>query len=215
MISRGVHLIKPGSQAVIVYLSGNKMRLADRAAMLLPRFAMLDADLFWLDYRGQGSSEGQPSVDALQSDVADLLALAARERKPVILHGLSMGSLLAGRAAKNPHVVALVLEGGISTMSQVAEVTTPEWLRTLISVKFDPQLAAFDNLALLAAYERPLPLLVGSRDTDTPPIVSQRLYDAASSSSKMLVVAPDKTHDDTMTSDEAIGAYRRLLASLR
>jgi hypothetical protein len=58
-ISRGVHLVRPGSQAVIVYLGGNKMRLADHGPGLLPRFAMLNADLFWLDYRGQGASEGR------------------------------------------------------------------------------------------------------------------------------------------------------------
>ena len=85
-----------------------------------------------------------------------------------------------------------------STMSQVARGNTAGWLRTLISVRFESSVRSFDDLALFAAYERPLLLLVGMRATDTPPIASQRLFDAAGSSSKMLIVAPDRAHDDAM-----------------
>jgi len=214
VVSRGVHWVKPGSKTVIVYFSGNKMRLAERGPSLLPRFALLDADLFWLDYRGLGASDGQPSLETLQSDAVDLLELAGRARKPIILHGLSMGSLLAGRVGQDPRVAALVLEGGITSVRQVAEVTTPGWLRAVVGFEIDPRLAAFDNLSLLARYERPLLVLVGSRDEDTPPVLSQRLYDAARSPGKRLVIALDKTHRDAMTSDVAIAAYRALLASL-
>ena len=49
---------------------------------------------------------------------------------------------------------------------------------------------------------------------ETPPVLSGQLYDAARSPDKTLVVAPDNTHRDAMTSDEAITAYRRLVASL-
>lgn len=212
--TQGVHLIKSGSRAVIVYLSGNKMRLADRGPVLLPRFAMLDADLFWLDYRGLGASEGQPSLETLQSDTFDLLALASRERKPIVLHGLSMGSLLAGRMARDPRVAALVLEGAIPTISDVAQATTPGWLRPLVEVKVDSQLAAYDNLASISSFDRPLLLLVGSNDTDTPPVLSRRLYEAAKSPSKKLVEVPDRAHDNAMTSNDAITAYRVLLASV-
>jgi hypothetical protein len=71
-----------------------------------------------------------------------------------------------------------VLEGGLSSIPQVADATTPGWLRALVNVMVDPRPADFDNLSLLATYERPL------------------------------------WHGDAMTSDEAITAYRKLLASL-
>lgn len=214
VMTRGIHLIKPNSKVVIVYLTGNKMRLNERGAMLLPRFAQLDADLMWMDYRGQGASEGQPSFENLLADAAELLAVADRLNKTVVVHGLSMGSLLATRTAQSARVSGLVLEGPITTVPQVVEATTPGWLRTVLTIDIEPTLAAIDNTPLVAGFDRPLLILVGQKDSDTPPVLSERLYRAAVSGHKDLLLVPKAEHGDVMTHDAALAVYRRFLVDV-
>ena len=87
-------------------------------------------------------------------------------------------------------------------------------MRALVDIKVAPELAAFDNLAALNEFEKPLLVLVGSRDAETPPALSTRLFDAAKTTRKKLVAAEGKGHLDAMTADESVAAYREFFAGL-
>lgn len=214
VVGHGIRMRAPSAAAVIVYLPGNKMSIAEYGPRLLPSFAQIDADVIWLDRRGLGATGGKADLRELQSDAQAMLALAAREDKPVIVHGLSLGSLLAGTVANDPRVAALVLEGALTSIPNVADASVPDVLKGVIHVRVDPRIAAFDNVAVLQHYDKPLLLLAGSDDKDIPPVHARTLYAAARTRDKTLVIAQGKTHVDAMTSDAAIAAYRRMIASL-
>lgn len=212
--TRGIHLVKPESKFVVIYLSGNQMRLMERGVALLPRFAQLDADLLWMDYRGQGVSDGSPSIETLLADAMDLLALADRLGKPVVVHGLSMGSVLAVRTARDRRVSGLALEGALTNVPQVVEATTPDWLRAIVTIDVAYHLVDLDNIPMVADFDRPILLLAGQDDGETPPILSERLYRAATSAHKALVMVPEAGHPDAMLRDAALGPYRAFLADV-
>ncbi len=73
------------------------------------------------------------------------------------------------------------------------------------------------NLRQTGSIEEPLLLLVGSRDSDTPPRFSRSLYDASSlpTSRKQLVVIEGATHSNVLESPVAISAYRAFLELTR
>ena len=209
--TRGIHLIAPESRVVIVYLTGNKMRIRERGEMLLPRFVQLGVDVLWMDYRGLGASEGEASLDNLQADTAELIDLAASLHKKIVVQGLSMGSVLAVRGAQAPWVSGLVLEGGITSIPQVVDATMPEWAKLFLHVNIAPELSSIDNLETLQKYDRPLLVMVGLDDNETPPVLSKRLYAVASSSHKCLLEVPKAEHRTTMNFDQAIQSYRHFL----
>ena len=147
----------------------------------------------------------------MQSDAIDLLHQADRLQKPVVVHGLSMGSILAVRTAQDPKVAGLVLEGAITSVPQVVDATVPGWLRAFLPITIDPDLAALDNIPLVTRFDRPLLILVGKDDDETPPVLSERLYVAATGTHKSLLEVPKARHADTMTFDAAVQAYRHFL----
>jgi pimeloyl-ACP methyl ester carboxylesterase len=165
-----------------------------------------------MDYRGLGSSEGQPTIENLQSDTAALIDLAAAANKKIVMHGLSMGSVLAARAASDSRVSSLVPEGGITTPDQFIDATMPGWLKLFVHVNKSPEIAEIDNLTSVRCFERPLLVMAESNDAETPPVLSQRLHDVSPSSHKHLLHVTGADHRTTMTFPQAVVAYQHFLA---
>lgn len=214
VLGHGIYLQTKNSKYVIVYFGGNMFRIRDEAPVLLPRFAPLDVDVVWFDYRGLGASDGIPTYDAIQSDAFDVLSYVSRLNKKVIVHGVSMGSLIAAKLSQDPRVDGMVLEGAISTAPELIHNMTPWWSTPFVKVELDGTLQHTSNFPAISAYKKSLLLLIGDRDTTTPVQFSKALYAASPSSRKSLTIVLGGQHGNVMKFDQSGAAYQTFLGTI-
>jgi fermentation-respiration switch protein FrsA (DUF1100 family) len=144
------------------------------------------------EYRGYGGNPGRPSEAALQRDgVALLDALRLRDVPParIVVYGESLGSGVALHLASAERFAAVVIEGGFSSLSEVAQHHYP-WLPVRPFI-----LDRFDNLARIGAVDAPILILHGLDDEVVPVRLARRLYDAAPEP-KALALLPGVGHND-------------------
>jgi fermentation-respiration switch protein FrsA (DUF1100 family) len=136
---------------------------------------------------------------------------------PIILHGHSLGSFIAGHLAAVRETGGVVLEGSVTTAEDWVAAGTPGIAKPFVKVRIAQGLEGRGNLANMARIEEPLLLLVGEKDNTTPPRLSKGLYEASPlpPGRKTLLVVKGARHDNALTKPEAIAAYRRFLDGLK
>lgn len=210
----GVSFMQEGAIANLVFFGGNGMTIAS-SHTILKRFAQIPVNVTWFDYRGSGASEkdGALAIDQLKSDavvVLESVRATSGDELPLVIHGMSMGSLVASHVATQRDIDGLVLDSAITTVPALVENMTPFFA----SATVQPELAKINNMELLENYRGPLMLIVGDEDDITPVEFSQTLLDTAASEQKKLVVIPGREHAYGIKSDMAIGEYRAFIESL-
>jgi len=215
----GVHLRRPGSRATILYFGGNGYTIGRFGAWTAKVFSFLDVDLFITDHRGYGQSEGRPTIAAMEADalaIYDQVAALSDAQKPIVVHGHSLGSFIAGYIAANRPTAGVVLEGSVSTAEEWVRAATPGAAKLFVNVRIDDDLKGRGNLENVRRIEEPLLLLTGAKDKTTPPVLARSLYAASPlpEGRKTLLIVPVANHNQAMMRVEAIAAYRRFLESL-
>lgn len=214
----GIKLTKTDAIVNVILFGGNGMRISASAG-ILNHFALLPANVIWFDYQGMGVSEksAELSIDALKSDALTVFDFAKHEftaQLPLVVHGVSMGSLIAGYVASERHIDGLVLDGAISSVPKLVENLIPIWSKLFSTVTVSPELSEINNEELIAQYTNPLLILSGENDETTPLIYSQQLLDISPSVIKSIKVLPDTKHAQTMKKSEAITAYQLFINEL-
>ena len=147
-----------------------------------------------LDYRGYGRSEGKPNEAGVLADArAARRWLAHREKiadTDVVLMGESLGGAVAVDLAACDGAAALVLESTFTNLPDVAAYHYP-WLPVRWAMR-----ARFDSAAKIANYHGPLLQSHGDADTIVPLQLGKRLFDAANSPKKF-VLLPGHDHNDS------------------
>lgn len=216
-----VVLRHPEALATVVYFGGNGYTVARWAARTSRIYARHPVNLLIVDHRGYGASTGTPGIDALFAD-----ALAVHDhlrddpvlgRVPLVVHGHSLGSFMAGHVAAHRRLGGLVLEGSVGRVEDwTAHLRSrqPLWQRMLVwRVVPTGALAGRGNAAAAAAMDEPVIYLVGARDDVTPAAFSRALYDATPlpAGEKQLVVAHEAGHMAAAESPEFAAAVKALL----
>jgi pimeloyl-ACP methyl ester carboxylesterase len=117
----------PDSKGVIFYLHGNAGSL-DGWADVAPTYLRLQYDVFILDYRGYGKSEGTINSEAqLLRDVqrAYDYVLKSYPEKDVIVLGYSLGSGLAAKIAATNHPRLLILQAPYYSLTEMMRHSFP------------------------------------------------------------------------------------------
>jgi fermentation-respiration switch protein FrsA (DUF1100 family) len=127
-----------------------------------------------------------------------------------------MGSFMAGHVAAHRDTAGAILESSVTTTEDWVASQTGGITGKLVRVKVDPALSGRGNLGNVSRIEEPLLIVVGGKDKTTPPVLSQRLYDASPlpPGRKQLVVVPQANHNDVMIAKTVHAAYARLLAQV-
>jgi len=134
------------------------------------------------------------------------------KHKPVLLHGFSLGSMIAAHVAGQRPAAALVMEGSITTVAELAEAQLPLLMKPFVSFEIEAALKQVDNKAILARIQTPLLVCVGAKDPQTPPELSETLFAASSSPIKQLYTAEDMGHVNLFSQAEAVAQYKNFLA---
>lgn len=210
----GVRFTREGAIANLVFFGGNGMTISS-SFTILKRFAQIPANVTWFDYRASGASEkrGNLTIEQIKNDALVVIDAAGKQfdkNLPLVIHGMSMGSLVASHVATQLEIDGLVLDSAITTVPALVDNMAPSFASTTIQ----PELAEINNLDLLRQYHGPLMLLVGDEDETTPVEFSKTLLEVSVSESKSLVVIPGRDHGYSIKSEAAIKEYRSFIDAL-
>lgn len=214
----GVLLRRPGAQRTVLYFGPNLSTVERAAPRMAAAFSSLNVDFAMFDYRGYGASAaGTITVPRLMADAEEIFdhvtSLPGRAPGSTAVHGLSLGSFMAGHVAARRQTAGLVLEGSATTAEEFASAQIPWFAKPVVRLQISPGLQGQGNLQYMDDLDEPLLVLVGERDTVTRPVFSRRLFEASNlpMSRKQLVVVPGATHDNAMQHPDALTAYEALL----
>lgn len=207
----------PEARVSVLYFGGNNFRIQQNSRNMLEHYSKLGVNLMIVDHRGYGASEGVPSIETLFSDGVNTFDRIKQElpNQPIIVHGFSLGSFIAGHVAKQRPVDALILEGSATNAEDWAAATTPFFAKPFISVEIEPKLLAINNKDNLTTLRAPLLIVVGENDSQTPPSLSKKLYAEASQARyREYVEVPDLGHFSALKTTAFGKAFVALRAQL-
>ena len=105
----------PGAKT-LVHFHGNGETVSDYLdPAYLQSISELGLNCFFAEYRGYGSSTGNPCLQSMLEDVNPIIEYLGLPREKLIVFGRSVGSLFALRAIREfPDIGGLILESGIA-----------------------------------------------------------------------------------------------------
>lgn len=212
---RGLWVHSPDAAVTVYYLGGDSFVVANDGVAIAKSITSAGANVFMLDYRGYGGSDGTPEIASLMSDAeAGLAWLRAKGAKRVVVHGFSMGSFVAAELALRQAVEGLVLESTATNVRTWARHQVPWFAKPFVRIDLPPVLEAQSNLERLQTYSGPLLLLAGGHDRITPVSMARTLADRSVSACKKLVEIKAAGHGDVLHHALAREAYLQLLAAI-
>ncbi|MEP6966254.1 MAG: alpha/beta fold hydrolase, partial [Polaromonas sp.] len=174
------------------------------------RMQQLGFSVLAIDYRGFGkSSPDLPSETGANEDVRaawDWLA-AKYPGRPRYIFGHSLGGALAIElASRVDDEAGTIVEGTFTSIADVFDTMKWGWLplRPLITQRFD----SIDKVGHLGA---PLLVVHGTSDSQIPPALGRKLYEAAPGPKAFVLVEGGSHHN---TTDLGQAQYRIALAGL-
>lgn len=159
-------------------------------------FARCGAALAIMDYRGYGRSEGVPDYrSTLKVDArAAAEALAARDKRPLVIMGRSLGSACLAELCPDPPAgtAGFIWESGYTDLRALLRrrgMEPPE----LFSRE---DLADFDPVPRLRLGRLPLLAIHGAADIHISPEDTCAAFEAAGAKQKALFLVPERGHND-------------------
>lgn len=215
---QGAHFSKSGSVAAVLYFGGNGFVLSKHAEFVLSAYRDTPVDLIMLDHRGYGANQGATSLEALFEDGVQIYdhVRAANPGIPLLVHGHSIGSFIAGRIASERQLDGLILESTATTTEEWVR-RMAGWKRFLVRIRIDQHLQGQGNLTVVGRLDEPVLFLVGEKDEVTDPEMAEELFAAASvpAADKRLIVVPGADHMRASHSKQFADGVRWLLARVQ
>jgi len=184
---------------VLLWFHGNAGNLSHRADLML-RLAATPVQVFIVDYRGYGRSDGRPTEHGLYLDGEAAWRYLIDERRVspnrIVLFGDSLGAAVAVDLATRVEAAGLIVQSGFTSVPDMAARHFPFVPGFLIRTKMD-------SLAKIGDVTEPKLFIHSPSDEVVPYELGRRLYEAAPEPKRFLEV-PGATHNDT----DAVGGHR-------
>lgn len=213
---RGAWFHRQDAVATVLYFGGNGFVLSRHHPYVLGIYRALPVDVIAFDHRGYGASTGRASVDALLADgpvVYDAVrALPALAGNPLVVHGHSLGSFVAGAVAQARRLDGLVLESSATTAEDWVQGFADQSIFVRKAV-VAPSLQGRGNAQIMSTLDEPVLIVVGRQDTTTPPAMSRALFEQAAvpATDKELLSVDRAGHMDASMKPAYGAAFERLL----
>ncbi len=188
----------------ILYLHGNGECIADQLDHWPGWAYKAGANIFFVDYPGYASSDGQPTfTSCCQAAMAALEYLLAQEERAVpavVLMGRSVGSIFALDAAvrgKSSRVRGLALESGIADLKSRIDMRVPyEQVGLDRRTIYDQLDEDFDHQGKMRSLRTPVLVMHTRHDSLVPSWNSQKLAEWAGTNLHRLVLFEQGDHND-------------------
>lgn len=208
----GLGLVSNPDAPTLLYFGGNRQSVDDGINMLARRFPEMGLNVYYFDRRGQGRNPGTPSVETTADDALLVYDYVdQRTQGPLILLGLSLGGFETTHVTTKRSVDAVILAATATNVDDYADAVMPWYAKPFIELEIDDALRGIDNADNLSGYEGSTLLIAGEEDSQTPPELTEKLYEANPSENRRLVIVEDAHHNSLLYKDETKEAIRRFL----
>lgn len=186
-----------GAKTTLLFLHGNAGNIGDRIEKLL-MFHQMGLNIFILEYRGYGRSEGKPSEAGFYKDaVAAFDYLQSRPDmvdQKIVLYGASLGGAVAVDLARQRAVDGLIMDSAFTSAADMSRQVVPFIPPVLLSIKFD-SIGKIDQLKMPK-------LFLHSREDETVPFALGRKLFLAAPEPKMFVEVTGSHNDGYLQSKQ-------------
>ncbi len=183
----------------LVHFHGNGEIVDDWLDGFVEAIAHLGCNCFLAEYRGYGSSTGEPQLGKMLEDVEATVAALQLPPEQLIIFGRSVGAIFALEAVRLfPDVAGLVIESGIADMRERLLLRVhPQELGVSLP-EFDAAVDAhLNHQHKIAAYPGPLLVMHTRNDGLVGVHHAEKLYQWASGRKK-LKIFPRGNHNDIL-----------------
>lgn len=169
-------LIKhPRAKATVVFFHGNAGNLSDRIGKL-SLFHKMGVNIFAVDYRGYGNSQGKPTEKGIYADGQAafdyLLGRSDIDPKSIVAYGASLGGVVAIDLAVHRPLAGLIVDSSFSSAPDMAKIIYPFLPTFFMQVKMD-------SISKIRKVEIPKLFLHSEEDETVPLALGLKLYKAA------------------------------------
>ncbi len=170
-------LVKSNEKApTVLYLHGNAGNISYRVKKIA-LFQELGLNVFIIDYRGYGNSEGVPTEEGIYLDALSaydyLMARTDIDKNKIIVYGASLGGAFAVDLATKRNIAAIIVDSTFTSARDMARKIMPVAPGFLIKTKLD-------SIGKISKIKVPK-LFIHSRDDEVVPFaLGEKLYKAAS-----------------------------------
>jgi len=187
----------------VLFLHGNAGNIGHRMMNLKGLYHLCGCNVFMVEYRGYGHSEGTPSEEGLyldaQASLDFLLSLSEIDRKKIVVFGRSLGGAVAvdvaSRPEYGPHIMAVLLENTFCSIPDVARVVFNTRIIKMLPVFCYKN--KFNSKKKISRLRVPTLFISGLADSLLPPYMMQELYQTSSSALKRIARFESGTHNET------------------
>lgn len=180
----------PHTQAkrVLLFLHGNGGNISHRGDSIAI-FHRLGLNVFIIDYRGYGRSEGTPSEKGLYEDAATAWRYLTEQRgiaaTDIVIFGRSLGGAVAAQLAAQVGPGALILESTLSSARDFAETVFP-LLSRLVVMRY-----GWDTAARVAQVRSPMLVLHSPEDEIMPYRLGEMVYQSGREPKRFIALRGD------------------------
>jgi uncharacterized protein len=165
-----------GSRQVLLFFHGNAGNISHRRESIA-LFHRLGLNVFIIDYRGYGRSDGTPSEAGLYRDARAAWTHLTENRgfapSSIVAFGRSLGGVVAAKLASEVQPGALILESSFSSAKDAAREIFP-LLSWIVALRFELDAAAYVRKA-----QCPVMVLHSPEDEIIPYDLGRKLFEAA------------------------------------
>ncbi len=180
------------SAPVVLWFHGNAGNLAHRADVLL-LLSRIPAEVFIIDYRGYGRSEGRPTEEGLYRDGRAAWRYLTEDlnidRKRIVIYGVSLGGAVAVDVAREVEPAGLIVQSSFVSVPAMARRYYPFLPGWVIRTRFD-------SLAKIGEITCPM-MVAHSPADDMVPYEHGRELFAAARGDKRFVEIEGAAHNET------------------
>ena len=185
----------PGrTDVTMLWFHGNAGNIANRLDNLRKLHDAVGANVFIIDYRGYGRSDGSPSENGTYLDAAAALdyLVSRPDVRPdrIVYFGRSLGAAVAVELAMHRAPYGLALETPFPSIRSMAREAYPFLpLGPLLTMRYD-------TTSKLGRVTSPVLVMHGDSDTIVPIALGRRVFEAANEPKEFYVI-PGAGHNDT------------------
>jgi hypothetical protein len=187
------------ARTTLLYFHGNAGNISGRWSWLRP-LSRLPADVFAIDYRGYGRSDGSPSEAGIYRDAEAAYRYLTESRgvppSRIVVYGRSLGGAPACEIASRFECAGLVLQSTFTSAPEMSSGVVP-----IIPLGWAMS-AKFDNEDKLPQVKVPLLIIHSRSDQVVPYQMGERLF-AVANEPKEFVRLEYSLHSDLANLEEA------------